>query len=228
MKWLTRMELSAAQGRAAGLVDSYAWHRRLWECFPEEPDKERDFLTRIDVLEKGFTAWLLSPRQPACPVWCPANCFQVREITPSFFSHQYYAFDVRVNPVKSLVQRDENGQPLLKENGKRKSGKRVPLIDPEELRTWLVRKGEIRCRDQASGEDIPGGFRLVADQPLEIRPQQAIPFRKKGQRGWHGGIQFRGVLEVVDKEHFFRTYQAGIGSAKGFGFGLLLLAPVTL
>ena len=119
-------------------------------------------------------------------------------------------------------------KPLRKADGRRKSGKRVPLVDPEELRAWLVRKGEVRCRDQETGQDVPGGFCLVGDRPLEIRPQPSSHFRKKGQHGCHGGVQFRGVLEVVDREHFRRTYQAGIGSAKGFGFGLLLLAPVTL
>ncbi len=53
-------------------------------------------------------------------------------------------------------------------------------------------------------------------------------FRKKGQGGYHGGVQFRGILEVTDREKFIETYHAGIGSAKGFGFGLLLLAPLNL
>ncbi len=53
-------------------------------------------------------------------------------------------------------------------------------------------------------------------------------FRKKGKPGYHGGVQFRGTLEVTDREYFSKTYQAGIGSAKSFGFGLLLLAPLNL
>jgi CRISPR system Cascade subunit CasE len=53
-------------------------------------------------------------------------------------------------------------------------------------------------------------------------------FRKKGQAGYHGGVQFRGTLEVTDPVKFAETYQSGIGSAKGFGFGMLLLAPVKL
>ena len=53
-------------------------------------------------------------------------------------------------------------------------------------------------------------------------------FRQKEHSAYHGGVQFRGVLEVTDREHFIQTYQAGIGGAKGFGFGLLLLSPVNL
>ena len=228
MNWLARFEIDAEPAFREGLVDSYAWHKKVWECFPGQPDKRRHFLSRVDMLEGAFRVWILAAERPERPTWCPAEGFDLKEIPSSFLSHRYYAFDLRANPVKALVQRDDYGQPLRKADGRRKSGKRVPLIDLEELRAWLVRKGEVRCRDQETCRDVPGGFRLVDDRPLEIRPQPSSHFRKKGQHGCHGGVQFRGVLEVVDLEHFRRTYQAGIGSAKGFGFGLLLLAPVTL
>ena len=54
--------------------------------------------------------------------------------------------------------------------------------------------------------------------------------KKKGKEyaAYHGGVQFRGILEVTDQKDFEITYHAGVGSAKGFGFGLLLLAPVKL
>jgi CRISPR system Cascade subunit CasE len=44
--------------------------------------------------------------------------------------------------------------------------------------------------------------------------------------GKHVAVDFRGVLRVQDREKFKRTFAAGIGSAKGFGFGLLMLEPV--
>ena len=53
-------------------------------------------------------------------------------------------------------------------------------------------------------------------------------FHKKENRGYHGGVQFRGVLEVTDPVKFAQAHSKGIGSAKAFGFGLLLLAPVQL
>ena len=104
----------------------------------------------------------------------------------------------------------------------------MPLVKPEELRAWLIHKGKVRCRDQDTGLDVPGGFRIVEEKPLEISPMVESHFRKKGQSGYHGGVQFRGILEVTDPERFIETYQSGIGSAKSFGFGLLLLAPINL
>ena len=228
MNWLACLEVDAETVRKKGIWDSYAWHKKLWECFPNEPDEKRDFLTRIDLVEGAFRLWIMANRKPERPQWCHPEEFALKEIAPSFLSHRYYAFDLKANPVKAIVQRGPNGETLYKFNGKRKSGKRIPLVKPDELRAWLIRKGEVRCRDKDTGADVPGGFRIVQEKPLEISPMVESHFRKKDKSGCHGGVQFRGILEVIDREAFAETYEAGVGSAKGFGFGLLLLAPVKL
>ncbi|RJP92403.1 MAG: type I-E CRISPR-associated protein Cas6/Cse3/CasE [Desulfobacteraceae bacterium] len=226
MSWLARFEVDAQTARTHDIFDNYAWHKRLWECYPDAPDAKRDFLTRIDPLEGAFRIWMLAGRKPQHPVWCPPEGFALKEIAPSFLSHRFYAFDLKANPVKTIVQRGPNGETLIHPNAKRKHGKRVPLVKHDELRAWLIRKGEVRCRDKDTGLNIPGGFRILEEMPLEISPMVESHFRKKGQYGYHGGVQFRGTLEVTDPENFIKTYQSGIGSAKGFGFGLLLLAPL--
>ena len=38
-------------------------------------------------------------------------------------------------------------------------------------------------------------------------------------------VQFDGVLQVTDPDKLVAAVETGIGSAKGFGFGLLSLAP---
>jgi len=228
MSYLARLEVDAEIAYIESIFDNYAWHKRLWECFPGEQDAKRDFLTRVDQLEKKFRLWVLARRKPARPQWCSSDGFAVKEIAASFLSHRYYAFDLWANPVKTIVQRGPNGETLLRPNGKRKNGKRVPLVKPEELRTWLIHKGHVRCRDQDAGLDVPGGFQIVEEKPLEISPMVEDHFRKNGQTGFHGGVQFRGTLEVTDREKFIESYQSGIGSGKGFGFGLLLLAPIKI
>ena len=229
MNWLARLDVDAQTVRATGMSeDVYAWHKMLWGCYPGQPEAKRDFLTRIDQLEGAYRFWVLAKRKPVRPPWCPADCFGLKEISQSFLHHRYYAFDLLANPVRAAVQRGADGEQVLGGNGKRKRGKRVPLVKPEELRTWLVGKGEVRCRDTATGLNIPGGFRIVEGRPLEISPMMENHFRKKGECGFHGGVQFRGTLEVTDRERFIETYQSGIGSAKGFGFGLLLLSPINL
>lgn len=219
MTWLARLEVDAEISRSEGMWDSYDWHKQLWECFPNVPDQKRaeiGFLTRIDTLERAFRLWVMARRKPERPQWCPSEGFALKKIASSFLTNRYYAFDLRANPVKTIVQRGTNGETLFRGNGKRKCGKRIPLVKPEELRAWLDRKA------------IAGGFRIVEDKPLEITPMVESYFRQKGHAAYHGGVQFRGVLEVTNTAQFSDTYHTGIGSAKGFGFGLLLLAPVKL
>lgn len=232
MNWLARLEIDAEILRNEGVSDDiYSWHKLLWQCYPGNPDAKRDFLTRIDQLEGAYRLWVLSQRKPARPDWCPEAGFAVSEVSSSFLTHRFYAFDLRANPTKCLVQRGPQGETLYRPNGKRKHGKRVPLVKPDELRDWLIQKGKVRALISKEGEqpkELPGGFRVVEskERPLEIRPMAESHFRKNEHAAYHGGVQFRGVLEVTDREHFIESYKSGIGGAKGFGFGLLLLAPI--
>jgi CRISPR system Cascade subunit CasE len=215
MSWLVQITVDFRLADERGLIDSYAWHQALWDCFPNEPDKKRDFLTRIDEHQGYFSAWLLAQSEPVLPSWCSEHMYRIRKIAPTFLTHRFYAFDLRANPIHAQVQRDENGRPLLKSNGKRKSSKRVPITDEYELRSWLERKAST------------GGFRIDDSHPVEIGCVTENYFSQKGNKAWHGGVQFRGTLEVTDQKLFEETYYSGIGGAKGFGFGLLLLAPVS-
>ncbi len=96
---------------------------------------------------------------------------------------------------------------------KKKNGRREPITDPAELRAWLERKAEA------------GGFRVIHPDALEITPPVRQPFFTKGASAHPAGVGFSGALEVTDPQKFRDTVRLGIGSAKGFGFGLLLLAP---
>ncbi len=229
MNWLARLEVDAETAFARHILDNYAWHKRIWEdCLQREPSAKRDFLTRIDQLERMFRVWILAKRKPVRPQWCSSEGFALKEIAHSFLSHRYYTFNLRANPTKCVDQRGSDGNMILRLDGKRTKGKRIPIVMPEELRAWLFRKAQIRCHDEQAKVDIPGGFRIVEERPLEISPMVENHFRRKGDAGYHGGVEFRGVMEVIDKEKFIESYQSGIGSAKGFGFGLLLLAPIDL
>ncbi len=203
MRWLSRMEIDAEAAFSDRIVDSYAWHRKIWDCFPDEPDAKRDFLSRVDELEGAFRIWVLSERESKRPPWCALERFSSKKIAAGFLSHRRYHFDLRANPTKRLAEKTDN----------KRLGNRVPLIRQEDLTAWIKRKGEA------------GGFCIVDDLPLDIGPMVQSHFRKDKHRGYHGGVQFRGTLEVTDRKKFEETYKKGIGSAKGFGFGLLLIAP---
>ena len=51
-------------------------------------------------------------------------------------------------------------------------------------------------------------------------------FVREGHRGKHISVDFRGVLHVMAPDIFNAAFQNGIGPAKAFGFGLLMLDPL--
>jgi len=116
-------------------------------------------------------------------------------------------------------------------NGKLKSnGQRIPILDEGEQINWLKHKGTRH------------GFKLIALTSIQALPnvraedkgtiqgfkkikQHSEPGKKKAHKLTFNGVLFEGVLEIVEAQEFCRALEDGIGSAKGFGFGLLSIAP---
>jgi CRISPR system Cascade subunit CasE len=76
-------------------------------------------------------------------------------------------------------------------------------------------------------------FLVEDEQPAAVRILQALA-SKEGDITDHAhqhditltSVQFDGVLDVIDPAWVRTLIRNGIGSAKGFGFGLLSLRPV--
>jgi CRISPR system Cascade subunit CasE len=51
-------------------------------------------------------------------------------------------------------------------------------------------------------------------------------FERQGIRGLHSAVEHRGVPQGTDPAKFRESFSNGIGSAKAFGFGLLVIAPL--
>lgn len=186
--------------------DSYQWHKAVWEAFPGRPDKRRDFLTRLDIHQGSYRLLIVSPEIPTRPDWCPSDCWQTKPIPPKYFEKNHYAFQLRANPTKKVAVQNADGS-------FKKNSRRVPLRQREELVAWMERKAE------------QGGFKVEADK-LRTIPYGPERFQKDGSGGTHTAVEFQGVLTVTDPAKFHETFTRGIGSAKAFGFGLLVIAPV--
>ena len=203
MSFLTQALIDAEDAARLALRDTYDWHQLVWRAFPGRDGQPRDFLTRLDrpQREPTFRLLIVSPRHPVRPPDWPqgTDAWQTREIAPSFFAHRRYRFQLRANPTK-------------RENVSRK---RMPLLTPEEQRAWLQRKA------------TTAGF-TVDEESLRTVPEGRSWFRieKQDRRGIHHAVEFEGVLSVADPALFQLAFARGIGSAKGFGFGLLALAPI--
>ncbi len=196
MSFLTRIRVDHQTAAQHQLIDSYSWHKALWKAFPETED--RNFIFRVEIQPTGSILYLLSENEPVQPDW---GVWESKVVDETFLDHSSYRFQLCANPT---VKRKIEG---------RKNGTRTAICDPNELKAWLLRKAE------------QSGF-TVDDDSLRISPPINQPFRKNGKTGNHKRVEFQGVLSVTQPETFKETFKNGIGSAKAFGFGLLVLQPV--
>ena len=201
MSYLSLIMVHKGEAAEQRIRDSYAWHRALWAAFPGHDDEPRTFLFRVDDQQQAFRVLMLSELRPTPPRW---GHWQVREVSESFLGHSRYRFQVRANPTVKRVVRHDDGS-------RKKNGRRTGIYDEQELRRWLARKAE------AAGAEL---LDVSSGAPLQTH------FVRNGRRGKHVSVDFTGALRVVDRDAFIRTFHQGIGPAKAFGFGLLMLEPV--
>ena len=122
---------------------------------------------------------------------------EVKSFEPCFHDGEWLAFRVLANPT---VKRD---------------GKRLGLYKADEQLEWLKRKAEI------------GGFAVAS---VTVQPAGNLTTWKntedtdKAMQMHFCAAQYDGSLQVRDAQTFAETFRSGLGSAKGFGFGLLSLA----
>lgn len=212
---LAEIQIDYETAAKAGLRDTYAWHKKTWLCFPEREKDTRDFLTRLDPSDCGYRLLILSATAPQRPPWCPEDAWRSKPIPEDFLAHTVFRFSLLANPTRK-TRSEKNGAPT-------KNGRRVPIVAREDtedaegktipgLLSWLSRKAETN------------GFAI---DPAHVRttPRAQQYFIKNGMLGLHSGVEFQGVLRVTDPDKFHHAFTQGIGSAKAFGFGMLVLAP---
>jgi CRISPR system Cascade subunit CasE len=137
---------------------------------------------------------------------------------------QRLRFRLRANPTRRVSEKDARLGSVM-------AGKRVGLITEADQVRWLLRKAD------AGGFVIPGGWVhppsretgepvMVPNFRVDVVPEGRDRNSKPGRAGAFIAVRFDGVLEVTDPGRFRQTVCAGIGSGKGFGFGLFSVAAV--
>lgn len=214
MRYVTQIVLDKAAATQQKLFGLYDWHHESWRLFPGRPRDKRDFfLTRLDADEHEFRLTVLSAVKPQKPDWCAQGWWREKEMPQAFFEQKRYLFKVAANPTRTLSRRDPSGN-------KKKHGSHYAIIESDELKEWIARKAE------------QGGFTICDEPRLEISPpvfHRLYKEDKKIQKEYEGGIvgvEFKGAIEVTNKENFLKTVREGIGRARGFGFGMLVLKPI--
>jgi len=177
--------------------------RVLWRL--DEPDRHTLNLYIVSATEPSLETMVEQAGWQTQPVWRTAD---YRRFLDGLESGQRWIFRLRANPVVSV--RPEGGG----------RGQRVPLARAEEQEAWLL------------GRASRLGFAVVQGDQGRPNLQVSDRHRDAFRRGWGSDARtvtlatarFDGVLEVTDPSALRSTLQQGVGSAKGYGCGLMTLA----
>lgn len=214
-----------------GMTDPYTWHQRAWDAFPDRDKQKRNFLTRLEEKNEHLQCLILAHSEPSKPDWCPSDGWTVKAVPDTFFDHAEFDFSLLANPTRKLVNRDPltgrrigGGKRIAITNRDDEPDKKDPSKNRPGLLTWLKRHGE------------DNGFTF---DPEDVATNPA-PFRRF-LKGTHKvtlhAVDFRGRLRVTDPVKFRAIFYGredeslpghlvlGLGSAKGFGFGMLMVVP---
>ena len=200
--------------------DPYSLHQSIWRMFADHDDRKRDFIYRLDQEGKRPLIYTVSERKPdmSLGLWH----IETKEYEPRIRTDMKLAFMLRVNPV--CTKRDEKGKQhrhdvvmeaktCLKEQGI-KQDERSPLASlvQEEGCNWLSARAKKH------------GFAI---SPIQIRVdcyfQHSFLKRKRSRLIHFSTLDFNGILTVTDPEVFIKTLYKGIGPAKGFGCGMMMV-----
>lgn len=191
----------------------YNFHRHLWRLFPGEPKETRrnneearqGFLFRIESSPTGRPARLLVQSRRSPEPISGLVVIGTREFHPQPFAGQRLSFVLTANPVKTIIDTQRDTKP-----GKTSEKCRVPLIREIDQREWLTRK-----------------FVNAAEiEAIDIQPHIPLYFRKGNRGGKLLTVAFNGTLKVSNPAQLIALLEKGVGPAKGFGCGLLLVRRV--
>lgn len=192
----------------------YEIHRRLWRLFPGEAYESRQssaearqgFLFRLETYQTGHPARCLVQSQQR-PTWTASiHGLGCREFHPQPQIAQRLGFLLTANPIKTITDAEYAGKPNKHPNKKQQFKCRVPLLDEQQQRAWLLRK-----------------LALAADvESVTLLPHPPLYFRKGANAGKLVTVTFEGVLRVKAPDLLVQMLENGIGPAKSFGCGLLL------
>lgn len=204
----------------------YADHQWLWRWFPAERGAPRDFLFRQREADGIPRYYVVSRRAPVDEggAWQA----QTRDYSPQVHEGERLQFELRANPT---VRHGRDGKSkrhdvvmeakkkLLSERGLIRwsdwmgdDKPSVQAVAHPACNAWLQRRGEVMGFEPDAGA-------LVVESYVqhEEKPDKALCFST---------VDLSGQLTVTDPQAFRTALLGGVGSAKAFGCGLLLVRRV--
>jgi len=220
-----RLQSDAANNPAfwKSLGDGYQVHRQLWSLFADSDERKRDFLYRQEETRGAPVFFTVSDREPKDTkgLWH----IESKPFQPKLAVGQRLAFVLRVNPIRS--KRDGDGKQhrhdvvmeaktRLKESEAGTSDRPVEAeVVQSEGYLWLSARAETHGFAVNEAEVRVDGYRQ--HRWHKLKSDHLIRFST---------VEITGFLTVIDVDRVAETLRHGIGPAKGFGCGLLLVRRV--
>ena len=220
--YLSRLILNPRTRRVQReLAEPYEMHRSILRAFPAALPQGERMLFRVDELPK-YNAPALLVQSVTIPDWswlaeddgARGYLLPVPEPNPAV-----KPFDLKLVAGQALGFRLRANPTVKKDTDDGRSVRRGLLTEDEQMK-WLARKAEaggfsVLSVNIAREGKVGGDIHRTND---ETGKKEALDLTLLA-------VRFDGVLQVTDSAKLIAAAETGIGSAKGFGFGLLSLAP---
>jgi len=195
--YLARLKLNQTRLAIGWVANPYRVHQRLRLAYPND----RRLLFRIEPMSNSSHQQILIQSHTA-PDWSTAfDDFRVlaappdyKTFAPQLVNGQRYRFRLLANPTV------------------KRAGKRYSLFKIDEQQAWLSRKLMAIGAEVLSTQAMARGLQRSRKNPAKDERLQT-----------HFAVLYEGVLIAADAESLQVGLENGIGSAKGYGFGLLSL-----
>ena len=225
--FLTRMSLNPARRETRRLVSSrQRLHAAVMASTPPRDPTEQRMLWRLDEIGDALTLYLASPFKPDLTHlveqagWPTTEAWDTRDYGP-FLARlrpgQRWHFRLTANPVRQISRQDARS---------RFQGARTP----QQAEDWLLKR-----QQQHGFEVADNGVPSVEDanvpgRDVVVSGLGTWRFDKKeggaNRRVTVTAATFEGTLTVVDPQQLRGALMGGIGRARGYGCGMMTLAPV--
>ncbi len=229
-------DLSYRQILKIGDLDPYGQHQAVWKLFdlPRQEKKEKaDFLFRFetDKQNKLPLFYVLSCKQPPRgreDIWD----IEFKKYNPDIREGDHLAFNVRVNPVITKKPSEPDPNPkkrkrhdVVMEAKNRLKNEGIPKEHWPHLNEiihnagieWLKLRAEKNGFIFSDGED---------GKEIRVEGYQVHRFFRKGKKTSYSSLDFTGTLLVINPNLFKDILFDGLGPAKAFGCGLMLVRRV--
>lgn len=222
--------------------DEYKIHQHLWALFDLRKDQKRDFLYRRDEDNTWPRFFTVSQRIPKDEndLW---DIDEPKPYEPKLKTGQRLSFSLVANPV--VNRKIDEFRKTEKSKIRDKTGKKHKRIKRDDI-IWLAKKelekngidylnekyfGEILKQKGTEWLALKGknkGFKIKEGEVI-VDSYMQMKFYKKGLSDpiKISTLCFTGILTVINPEQFINeALFKGLGPAKSFGCGLLLIKPL--